>query len=71
MSEADDADKTLQAGSLPAGLKIAVRANGEKRVLKNIEPIEEDEGFEEIKMKNQNNILTLMKKRKPRKQQEG
>lgn len=57
----DDATK-LKAGSLPAGLKIAVRGpNEEKRILKDVMRIEPGSSFSLIRENSQDNMLSLMK----------
>ena len=65
----DDNDEKIKRRSLPAGLKIAVPTslNGEARKLKDIEPIEDYEDYKSLKIGSKDNILTLMKKKKPHK----
>jgi hypothetical protein len=55
----------MTVGSLPAGLKIAVRTTvgGEKRILKDIEPILDEDDYENIKVGSKDNGLALMKRK--------
>ena len=53
----------LQSNSLAAGLKIAVRSlfDTDVYLLHNIEPIQENQTFEQIRERSQDNMLALMK----------
>lgn len=53
----------LKPGSLPAGLKIAVKTSPteEKRYLKDVMEIGGTESFTQIKENNQDNMLSLIK----------
>ena len=55
----------LTKSSLPAGLKLAVSTSTEsnKRTLKDFEPINEEATMSEVREKNQDNMVSLMKKR--------
>ena len=63
-----DEESNLKAESLPVGLKIAVATSPEsqKRILQDvqaIDPQQESHSYEDLKSNNQDNMLTLMKKR--------
>ena len=54
----------LKPNSLPAGLKIAVKADrdSDKRSLVDIMEVNEHERYSDLQSNNQDNLLTLMKK---------
>jgi hypothetical protein len=54
----------IKPNSLPAGLKIAVKAgkDSDKRTLVDIMEINEHERYADLQSNNQDNLLTLMKK---------
>lgn len=57
-----DSEKPLKPGSLPAGLKITFKDEQNRRNLRNIEEVD-SQNWEDLKMNNQNNMLSLIKQR--------